>query len=165
MRAPIRPADGHDLERLVALMCENYAEAGYPCDPATAGAALAALLGDASLGRLWIVEAPEGPAGYVAVAFGFSLEYGGRDAFLDDLYLRPACRGAGLGTRVLEAVEPACRALGVRALHLEVERENEAAQALYRRRGFRDNDRRLLSKRLAVGEPARGTERSEAPAQ
>jgi ribosomal protein S18 acetylase RimI-like enzyme len=38
--------------------------------------------------------------------------------------------------------------MGVRALHLEVERDNAAGQALYRRRGFRDGGRVLLTKRL-----------------
>jgi ribosomal protein S18 acetylase RimI-like enzyme len=38
----------------------------------------------------------------------------------------------------------------VRALHLEVERTNASAEALYRRRGFRDNDRRLLTKLLGA---------------
>jgi ribosomal protein S18 acetylase RimI-like enzyme len=61
----------------------------------------------------------------------------------------PARRGRGLGRAALEAVESAARELGVRALHLEVERENASAQALYRDRGFRDNDRRLMTKRLA----------------
>ncbi len=40
----------------------------------------------------------------------------------------------------------ACRELGVRALHLEVERENVEAQALYRRIGYKDHDRYLLTK-------------------
>ena len=39
-------------------------------------------------------------------------------------------------------------ALGVRALHLEVEAENAAGQALYRSEGFSGSDRQLLSRRL-----------------
>jgi ribosomal protein S18 acetylase RimI-like enzyme len=67
---------------------------------------------------------------------------------VDDLYLVPAQRGRGLGRAALERVEAAARELGVRALHLEVERENESARELYRRRGFRDNDRLLMTKML-----------------
>jgi ribosomal protein S18 acetylase RimI-like enzyme len=48
----------------------------------------------------------------------------------------------------MEQVEAEARALGVQALHLEVARDNQAGQALYFRRGFRANDRQLLSKRL-----------------
>jgi ribosomal protein S18 acetylase RimI-like enzyme len=86
--------------------------------------------------------------GYAVLLFGYSLEYRGRDAFVDDVYLAPARRGRGLGRTVLEQVESAARELGVRALHLEVERENAAAQALYRRRGFRDTERLLMTKIL-----------------
>jgi ribosomal protein S18 acetylase RimI-like enzyme len=42
----------------------------------------------------------------------------------------------------------ACREAGVRALHLEVERANARARALYARSGFTDQDRLLLTKRL-----------------
>jgi GNAT superfamily N-acetyltransferase len=80
--------------------------------------------------------------------FGFSLESHGRHAFVDDPFIRPASRGADLGTRVLARVEDDCRRLGVRALHLEVERANRVAQSLYRRRRIRDNDRQLLTECL-----------------
>lgn len=146
--APIRPAREADLALLLRMLAEFHREEGYPLDEAAAARALDALVSDPSLGRLWLVLADGAPVGYVAVAFGFSLEYLGRDAFIDDLFIRPAFRGRGLGSQVLAAVEPACRALGVRTLHLEVERRNLRAQALYRRHGFRDNDRQLLSKRL-----------------
>ena len=37
---------------------------------------------------------------------------------------------------------------GVSALHLEVERQNEAAQGFYRRLGFKDHDRYLMTRWL-----------------
>ncbi|MGH0030663.1 MAG: N-acetyltransferase family protein [Myxococcota bacterium] len=148
MPPPIRLATPDDLPTLRRLMAAFYAESGYSLDEAAAARALADLVGGTSLGRIWLIESGGEPAGYVAVTFGFSLEYFGRDAFVDDLYLEPGFRGKGLGTRVLAAVEPLCRDLGVRALHLEVERGNAPARRLYRRRGFRDNDRQLLTKPL-----------------
>jgi ribosomal protein S18 acetylase RimI-like enzyme len=144
----LRLARKDDLEPVTAMLVDFYAEEGYPVDRAAIGAVLARLIDDPELGRLWLILDAGAVVGYVAICFGYSLEYHGRDAFVDDLYLKPEARGKGLGTRVLEAVEPACRALGVRTLHLEVERDNDAAQRLYRRRGFADNDRLLLSKRL-----------------
>jgi ribosomal protein S18 acetylase RimI-like enzyme len=148
MVSPIRLARSDDLQFVASLMGEFYAESGYRLDLGLASSALARLIEDPSIGRLWLILQPDAPVGYIAVTFGFSLEFYGRDAFIDDLFIQPSFRGVGLGTRVLDAVEPECRALGVRALHLEVERANQAGQALYRRRGFRDNDRQLLSKRL-----------------
>ena len=45
--------------------------------------------------------------------------------------------------------ETQCRAVGVRALHLEVERDNTNARALYRKVGFVDHDRYLMTKRIS----------------
>lgn len=147
MKPPLRLAGPTDVELLASLMAEFYAESGTPFDRPLAAAAFGGLVEDPSLGRVWLVVDPE-PVGYIAVTFGFSLEFSGHDAFIDDLFLRAGARGAGLGTRVLEAVEVECRAVGIRALHLEVGRSNEVARRLYRKQGFRETDRLLLSKRL-----------------
>lgn len=85
-------------------------------------------------------------AGYIVLTFGFSLEYHGRDALVDEIYLRERFRGQGTGTRGLQFIEGVCRELGIRALHLEVERANIIAQSVYRRAGFVDHDRYLLTK-------------------
>jgi ribosomal protein S18 acetylase RimI-like enzyme len=77
------------------------------------------------------------------------MEYGGRDAFVDDLFIQAGFRGAGLGAATLAEVRTYCVERGVRALHLEVGRDNAAAQAVYRRAGFVDTDRQLLTLRLA----------------
>jgi ribosomal protein S18 acetylase RimI-like enzyme len=87
-------------------------------------------------------------AGYAALTFGWSLEWGGRDAFMDELFVEAAQRGQGLGRAALRALMEEARALGVRALHLEVEASNPAGQALYRSEGFSGSDRQLLSRRL-----------------
>lgn len=49
----------------------------------------------------------------------------------------------------LRALMEEARALGVRALHLEVEAGNAAGQALYRGEGFCGSERRLLSRRVS----------------
>jgi ribosomal protein S18 acetylase RimI-like enzyme len=144
----LRLAGPDDVATLADWMREFYTEQGYPFDPARHTEAIRGLVADPTLGRLWWIEEDDARAGYVALCFGWSLEYQGRDAFVDDLYLRPAFRGRGLGARVMEAVEREARALGVRALHLEVERDNDPARALYERRGLRDTGRQLLTKRL-----------------
>jgi ribosomal protein S18 acetylase RimI-like enzyme len=151
MSAPaprLRVATAADVDGLCELMRENYAEAGYPFDPAAARECFAAIARGPALGRTWVLAADGALVGYAVLLFGYSLEYRGRDAFVDDVYLAPAQRGRGLGRTLLEQVEAAARELGVRALHLEVERTNTAAQALYRRRGFRDTERLLMTKIL-----------------
>ncbi len=145
----MRVATVDDVELLVGLMAEFYAEAGYPLNRGRAAEAFERLLADKRLGIVWIIEAMGQDVGYVAVTLGFSLEYGGLDAVLDDLFIRAPFRGAGLGTGVMARVRDFCRDLGVRSMHLEVARDNAPAQAVYRRAGFGDTDRQLLTLRLA----------------
>ena len=83
-------------------------------------------------GRILLIQtATAETVGYAIMAFGFSLEFGGRDAFLDELFVAEAYRRQGIGKAALQAVCTwACRE-GLCALHLEVERDNKPAKALY----------------------------------
>jgi len=72
----------------------------------------------------------------------------GREAFVDELLIAESHRGRGLGREALEVAEEYCRQAGVNALHLEVERHRETALELYRRRGFEDFERYLMTKWL-----------------
>jgi GNAT superfamily N-acetyltransferase len=135
-----------DLETLLAFIREFYDYDGHPFDEATLRPALAALLANPSLGRVWLIRHGATPIGYVVLTLGYSLEYRGRDAFVDELYLREPYRGHGVGRKTFVFLEDACRALGVQALHLEVERSNTAAQQFYRKIGLTDQDRYLMTR-------------------
>jgi ribosomal protein S18 acetylase RimI-like enzyme len=137
-----------DAEALLPMMKDFYAEEGYPFDLETARGALLPLLQDESKGRVWVIRDGAAPVGYAVLALGWSLEYRGRDAFVDEIYVVPSHRRRGLGRRALEIVDEACREIGVRALHLEVEKDNDRARELYRAQGFVDHDRVLMSKRF-----------------
>lgn len=137
-----------DAEVILKRMEEFYAEEGYPFDPTRALEALLPLLEDPAKGRAFLLRENGSVVGYAVLTFGWSLEYLGRDAFVDELFVAASHRGRGLGSGALDAMERACRELGVRALHLEVERKNPGARSLYEKRGFQDNDRRLLTKRF-----------------
>lgn len=145
----LRQASPDNCALLVDLMTEFYAEADYPLNRRRAEAAFSELLADPRLGLVWVIEVESAPVGYVVMTLGYSMEYGGRDAFVDDLFIRPDFRGHGLGTLAVETVRAACAERGVRAIHLEVGRDNDAAQSVYRRAGFVDTDRQLLTLRLA----------------
>ena len=87
------------------------------------------------------------PVGYIAVTFGWSIEFGGLDGIVDELYIRPAVRKRGMGSEALHGISMALRDAGVRALHLEVDRDNDTAQRLYGRTGFQARDRYMLMTR------------------
>jgi ribosomal protein S18 acetylase RimI-like enzyme len=97
-------------------------------------------------GVAWLIYVEDEPAGYVILTLGFSFEYGGRDGFIDELYIEEKYRRQGLGRRAMEFVEERARELGVNAIHLEVDHGNEAAIELYRRTGYSDNRRYLMTK-------------------
>jgi len=135
---------------ILDLMEQFYAEERYAFDREKARAALEPFLADAALGRAWLFRDGDAAVGYFVLTLGFSLEYGGRDAFVDEIFVSPSHRCRGLGRRALEVIDEACRELGVRALHLEVEKENLPAEELYRKGGFEDHDRRLMTKKFTV---------------
>lgn len=147
----MRRAVTMDARLLLEMMTEFYGESGYPVDAPRALLAFERLLDDERLGAAWILEAEGRTAGYAVMTLGYSMEYGGRDAFVDDLFVRSAFRGRGLGRQAIAAIRAESERLGVRALHLEVDRGNTAAQALYRKAGFAGNDRQLLT--LQLGDP------------
>jgi ribosomal protein S18 acetylase RimI-like enzyme len=148
MATAFRAAAPPDVDAIVALARDYYAAERYAFDEPAARRAIEALAADPALGRCWVADDDGAVVGYLAVTFGWSLEYQGRDAFVDELYLAPSHRGHGLGRAAMTLAEEACRAAGVRALHLEVERENTVACELYRRRGFADHARILMTKAL-----------------
>lgn len=88
----MRQATPEDVERLVDLMAEFYGESDYPLNRKRAADAFSTLLSDERLGRVWIVEADSENVGYIVLTLGYSMEYGGRDAYVDDLFVR---RSAG----------------------------------------------------------------------
>jgi ribosomal protein S18 acetylase RimI-like enzyme len=149
--APIfRLAADADIDTLLTLMrALNESDPGpTPFDEPAARSALETFLRDASFGRAWLILDGRTPVGYVILTLGNSLEYRGRDAFIDELFLAASHRSRGWGRRAITFVEDAARSLGVRALHLEVGHSNPRAFDFYRRAGFDDYRRFLLNKWL-----------------
>src|SRR5262245_4865017 len=144
----LRRASPEDAPALLDLMRAYYSEDAYPFDASASRAALRALLEDERLGEVWLAAENRAPIGYVVICLGWSLEYRGRDAFVDEVFVERSVRGRGLGRRLVDLAIARCRALGVRALHLEVERTKQRTHSLYRSLGFEDNDRRLMTLKL-----------------
>jgi diamine N-acetyltransferase len=144
-----RPATSDDIETLIVMNRDLYAHDGLATlDEASARRALLGVIGDDTFGRVFMILLENEVAGYAVLTFGYSLEFHGRDAFVDELYLRAEYRGLGIGKRALEFLTEVCAAEGVNALHLEVERANTSAQAVYRKFGFEDHDRYLMTRWL-----------------
>jgi len=145
----MKRASLNDVQQLVTMMDEFYAEGGYPLNHRRATEAFTTLLADDRRGYVWFIEADGQDVGYLVLTLCYSMEYGGPNAFVDDLFVRLPFRRAGHGTAALTEVKNFCTKLGVRALHVETGRDNAPAQAVYRRVGFIQTDRQLLALRLA----------------
>ena len=94
------------------------------------------LLGSAQLGAAWIATRNGAPAGYLLAVYVFSLEHRGLTAEIDELYVRPAARGAGIGSELLRQAEAAAAELGCTSISLQLGRSNDAGRAFYRRHGY-----------------------------
>ena len=145
----VRPATAADVPVLVALMSEFYAEAGFSLPAAQAARTFERLLTSPAFGAVWLMLSEGVPAGFVVLTVAFSMEYGALRGFVDDLFVAPRFRRLGLGTEALAAVTHSCAERDVRALLVETSVSNEPAMRTYRRAGFQENGRLLLSMPLA----------------
>lgn len=140
---PVRTAGPPDLEALLPLIAEFCAIDGHAFDEQVVRRALAPLLADASLGFVLVDDAL---TAYVVVTWGYSLEAGGREALVDEFYVRE--RSHGLGGRLLNDVVARARAAGAFGIFLETERANTGARRFYARHGFAAEDSVWMQLRL-----------------
>ena len=86
-------------------------------------------------------------AGFAVTNRMMQHEAGGVMVWVEDLYIRPAYRGQGLGSRFLAWLEDQLRGDAV-MLRLETDPENERAQELYYRLGYENLNYLQMIKRL-----------------
>ena len=139
------PARPGDAETILGMMRDYYPIEGAVFRREVQGPALRELLADPTLGRVYLVRLDREIAGYVVLTFDYGLEAGGREMFIDELFLVERFRGQGLGARVLDFVTRACRELGGRALHLAVGLENVRARRAYEKHGFAPTRREMMT--------------------
>jgi ribosomal protein S18 acetylase RimI-like enzyme len=143
----LRAAVAADLADILPRTRELNDHEGIAVSDADLARALRRLLDDASLGGVWLVERGGQVVGYAIVTYGYDLEFAGSDAWLTELWIDEAARGAGTGSEVLRLLGDEVKARGVNALHLQVREENPALR-LYQRAGFSAVPRLILTKRL-----------------
>jgi len=143
----IRVATLADLPELLPRTLALNAHEGITIAPDVLEAALRLLLGDASLGAAWLIEDAGAVCGYALTTYCFDLEFGGREAWMTEIWIDEPARGRGIATAALARLDGELRARGVRALHLQVRPENPAMR-LYDRSGFERSPRVVMTRRL-----------------
>jgi GNAT superfamily N-acetyltransferase len=144
--ATVRRATPDDADRLIELVAEYCAADEHRFDRSVVEAGLAPLLAGDDVGVVWLLDIDGELDGYIVVTWGWSIEIGGLDVVLDEIYVR--ARGRGHGSRLIEHAEADCRRRGVKRIFLETERRNEPARRLYLRHGYTVDDSIWMSKEL-----------------
>lgn len=143
----LRLAHPEDLPKLLPLVAAFHDHMGISTDEAHRTAALTPLLEGSPLGACYLIGPRMAPIGYVVISFGWSVEFGGLDGTVDEIFLRPSVRGRGIGHEVLSELPKALAGAGLKALHLEVRADDEPAQRFYKRLHFTPRDGYVLMTR------------------
>lgn len=138
----------HDIPEVVAMMEDFYAIDNYPINTAKSTSLMDEFVRDNSLGKGWRIIHNSHTAGYVIMTFVFSFEYGGRIAFLDELYIKPEFRKLGLAKAAVDFTIIDAKHSGLKLIYLEVEKHNEAARNLYLEKKFVLHSRDILKLKL-----------------
>ncbi|MDA3039599.1 MAG: GNAT family N-acetyltransferase [Actinomycetota bacterium] len=139
---------GELCSRFAAVIANDRSHDAF--DPTKTSASIAPLLEDDRFGVVLLAECDDvAPArrdlvGYLVLTWGYSLESGGREALIDEVYAEP--RGLGTGSALLSAAVTECERRGIGRMFLETEAVNEGARRLYLRQGFEVNDSIWMSR-------------------
>lgn len=149
----LRRAGAADLDLLLPLIAEFYRIDQHVFDEREVRSALTPLLADDSFGQVWLITAGPVDVGYAVLTWGYSLESGGREGLVDELFVSE--RNTGLGGRAVEAlIDQALRA-DCRVLFLETEAHNARVRSFYGRHGFAEQDSVWMSRQLDAPAAAR----------
>ncbi|WP_030442010.1 GNAT family N-acetyltransferase [Actinoplanes subtropicus] len=143
----LRVAEPADLPALLALAVDFYAEDGFTTPTAKLAEHLAHLLASPAA-HAAVIESSGTVVAFAISTSSYGLE-SGLIAELEDLYVAPAHRRRGLAGELIE--DSAAWATGIGAAHLEIViapngQDVSHLFAIYRRFGFVDEGRRLLSR-------------------
>jgi GNAT superfamily N-acetyltransferase len=131
----IRPATVDDAA-LLATMIRELAEFEHQLDSVTIRPEDLARDGFGPNPRFWALLAEwSGESAAYALFFGYYSTWVGRGLYLEDLFVREAFRGRGIGTAMLAAVARVAVDEGCYGIRWEVLDWNESAVAMYKNLG------------------------------
>jgi len=148
MALQIKPCEISDIDVVAAMMRDFYLIDAYPFDDKTAAQRIREFIAQPDWGRICLIENEGKVAGYYVLTYIYSFEFGGRMAFVDELYINPEFRARGAGKFAIDEILEFAKASGLKMLYLEVEPENYNAAKLYQSRGFEMSKRGLMRRPL-----------------
>src|SRR2546429_41166 len=112
----VRLATEAELEAVTALLVAQLREHRVQTPEAKIASAIQGLLRHPERGRILVAVGEGRPVGVAALSFAWPLEYADRSAWLEELYVEPAARGRGIGTRLLRAALRVAAEAGARVV-------------------------------------------------
>lgn len=143
-----RPLTLPNIPLILPMMQEFYAIDGYPIDRNKSELLFSEFIANPELGRVWLIYSDGIAVGYIILTFIFSFEYGGKIAFIDELYVSEKARGRGIGKASVSFIQSEAAQLLLKLLYLEVEEHNFNAQKLYIAAGFDIHNRKIMKYRI-----------------
>jgi ribosomal protein S18 acetylase RimI-like enzyme len=142
----VRTAGPEDAARAARLLHDFNTEFDSP----TPGvAALTERLGQLiETGAVTVLLAGAGPDGVAVLRLRPALWSEGEDAYLEELYVVPAQRGAGIGRALLDAALDTAREAGAVRIELGTGETDIAARHLYESAGFTNREHRPEGARM-----------------
>jgi len=137
-----------DIPEVVAMMEDFYAIDNYPINKERSISLLEEFITDNALGKGWRIMHNRHTTGYLIMTFVFNFEYGGKIAFLDELYIKPEFRDLGLAKAAVDFIITDAKQSGLKLIYLEVEKHNTAARHLYLDKSFVLHGRDILKLKL-----------------
>ena len=139
-----KPLEIADIEVITQMMQNFYAIDNYPMDVEVAKNLFQEFITNEHLGKSWLIYSENEIVGYIILTYIFSFEYGGKIAFLDELFIKETARGKGFGKEAIQFIQGEVPKLSLKLLYLEVEPHNENAQKLYLAHDFELHNRKLM---------------------
>ena len=139
-----KPLEIADIEIITQMMRDFYAIDNYPIDVEVTKTLFQEFISNEHLGKSWLIYSENEIAGYIILTFIFSFEYGGKIAFVDELFIKETARGKGIGKEAIQFIQREVPKLSLKLLYLEVEPHNENAQKLYLAHDFVIHNRKLM---------------------
>ena len=139
-----KPLEIADIEIITQMMQDFYAIDNYPMDVEVTKTLFQEFISNEHLGKSWLMYSENEIVGYIILTFIFSFEYGGKIAFVDELFIKETARGKGIGKEAIQFIQTEVPKLSLKLLYLEVEPHNENAQKLYLAHDFELHNRKLM---------------------
>jgi ribosomal protein S18 acetylase RimI-like enzyme len=143
-----KPLEIRDISTITQMMQDFYAIDNYPIDIEESKKLFQEFITNENLGKSWLIYSEKEIVGYIILTFIFSFEYGGKIAFVDELFIKETARGKGIGKEAIQFIQREVPKLSLKLLYLEVEPHNENAQKLYLAHDFELHNRKLMKYKI-----------------